>query len=295
MTSATEGLGVIRLRGADRLSFLQGQLTQDIATLKPDHPILAGWTTAKGRLRCVCWLADWQDSCWLIMPASLVEAISRQLTMYVLRADVQIDLPDMPLAAAHYSAVADRSALKVNSDKNSISTCLKIDNYLAIVLTAIPEVVLLLGAASPEGAAALNWTDWRHRNLLAGLPSIWPETADSFVPQMLNMDLLGGISFSKGCYVGQEIVARTQNLGRIKRRMYLFNAEVSTGIHPGSVVYSEGTKAGEVVDAVSHAGGTDLLAVIHIEKLTRHLSLDAEGNVQLERRELPYPVPEQVD
>jgi folate-binding Fe-S cluster repair protein YgfZ len=111
---------------------------------------------------------------------------------------------------------------------------------------------------------------------------------------MLNLDLLNGISFTKGCYVGQEIVARTQNLGKIKRRMYGFTNRDGDISQPGDPVYAGGQAVGEVVDAVCSASQNELLAVVRIEAINSDLSLDQEGKHQLLRRELPYTVPESL-
>ena len=115
-----------------------------------------------------------------------------------------------------------------------------------------------------------------------------PATSETFVPQMVNLDLLGGISFSKGCYVGQEVVARTQNLGRIKRRMFRFGAPAAAD--PGNeVVDRDGNPAGKVVRCAPAEEGWELLAVIRLEAIAAPLYV---GGSQLERQALPYAVPE---
>jgi folate-binding protein YgfZ len=295
MTTPADELRVIRLQGTDRLSFLQGQLTQDTSLLSVEHPLLTGWTTAKGRLRCLGWLVDWQDSCWLILPGSLIADISQQLKMYVLRADVQIDCPDIPLAVKPRASVEALIPIDVLPNNKSIGDCYISGKLLLISLNAIPDYVLVLGEVGGGETAQPDWSEWRYRSVLAGIPSVWPQTSDSFIPQMLNLDLLAGISFSKGCYVGQEIVARTQNLGRIKRRMYRFSCATNLAPAPGAAVYSDGSKVATVVDAVAQGGHTELLVVVPMDKLPNPLTLDAEGKLKLDRCELPYLVPEQLN
>jgi folate-binding protein YgfZ len=142
----------------------------------------------------------------------------------------------------------------------------------------------------PQG----DTTAWRLANIRAGIPTVWAETRESFVPQMLNLDLLAAISFSKGCYVGQEIIARTQNLGRIKRRMYRFETPAAAEIQPGDPVYADGSSAGTVVDAVTTGKISELLAVIRIESMVHTLSLAESGAIPLASVQLPYSVPETI-
>ncbi|MDP6436895.1 MAG: hypothetical protein QF790_01500 [Gammaproteobacteria bacterium] len=290
----SEGLGVIRISGADRRIFLQGQLTQDIDELTPGNPLLAGWVSPKGRLRCLAWVIDWHDAAWLILPQALGVPVARQLAPYVLRADVQIETPATGVHALHRSELGAVENLQVNPDKQTITHCIYNDNYLFLAIEQLPETGLLLSepATAPE-AGPTDWQAWRRQNVRAGLPSVWPESSEMFVPQMLNLDLLDAISFSKGCYVGQEIVARTQNLGRIKRRMYGFTADGEHHAGPGADLYSDGKKTGELVDAVCGDGRTELLAVVPIEKLNEPLWLDPDNEVPLDRVALPYRVPEQ--
>jgi folate-binding protein YgfZ len=290
------GLGLIKVSGTDRQSFLQGQLTQDVDLLRPATPLLTGWANPKGRLRCLSWMVDWQDAIWLLMPAALVEPLIRQLTLYVLRADVQIAAAKIPVSACNRALLAELPEFKGISSFTDIPACFTKDNYLALLPGNLPDTALLL--APTDGSAAvprLSWAQWRHVNILAGIPSVWPQTSGEFVPQMLNLELLGGISFTKGCYVGQEIAARTQNLGRIKRRMLRFSTPGEARLEPGSSLYSDGAKAGQVVDAVSTAGQTDLLAVISLDKLQQTLTADAAGHSPLSREPLPYIIPELPD
>ena len=111
---------------------------------------------------------------------------------------------------------------------------------------------------------------------------------------MLNLDLLDAISFTKGCYVGQEIVARSQNLGRIKRRMYAFSANSKLQLQPGQAVYSGSETVGQIVDSVADGDRTTMLAVIRIPDLNNKLSVAEEGDNFLQRLTLPYEVPESI-
>ncbi|NND54774.1 MAG: folate-binding protein YgfZ [Gammaproteobacteria bacterium] len=275
----------IRVTGSDRVSFLQGQLTQDVATVLPDQPRLAGWASAKGRLLCTTWLCDWNDALFLLLPAELAADVTRRLQMFVLRADVQLEISPNTV-----SLIRDFS-----DDKKLINNCYYNDNRFDFAVTN--DWGLQLRAAGtedpPAGDDAGDTASEKLRSLCiaAGLPVITTPTREAFVPQMVNLDLLDGISFSKGCYVGQEIVARTQNLGRIKRRMFRFQC-AQTDVSAGDPVMNGGQAAGTVVDAVTTDTGCELLAVIKLDQLGGALTL--AGDVSLTHAPLPYPVPEQA-
>ena len=271
-------LTALRVSGTDRIEFLQGQFTQDLRQLKPGQPRLAGWTSPKGRLFFISWLADWQDSIWLVLPTALAEPVVRRLKMFILRADVRVDISELPVWLM----------AEIEPDKNGSTDCFNDDKKLRC---AVDGTGWQIGGTSEQVQPSL--AEWRLAHIRAGRPVIWQETSEDFVPQMVNLDLLDGISFAKGCYVGQEIVARTQNLGRIKRRMYRFQAAEGLVPVPGDVIKSGSHGAGKIVDAASTGDSIELLAVIRIESLQDELTL--EDGRSLTQAPLGYAVPESVD
>jgi folate-binding protein YgfZ len=273
-------LSAIQISGPDRLIFLQGQLTQDLDLLAPEQPLLAGWTTAKGRLECTSWLLDWQTSVWMLVPTELRDSIARRLQMYVLRAAVQIEQPDIVVQAVATEPQA-------GSNYSSISCCFNDDYY---TIQTDPDWLLKIGQSVNVDAVQSSLDGWRLANIRQGIPTIWAETRGSFVPQMVNLDLLKGISFTKGCYVGQEIIARTQNLGRIKRRMYRFQCPANSPADPGSPVYAGANIVGEVVDAIATAEHRELLAVVRTAAASQPLSLGENGLYPLIIIDLPYSI-----
>jgi folate-binding protein YgfZ len=283
---SSTGLTVIKVSGADRQSFLQGQLTQDTSLSEPERPLLTGWPNAKGRLNFVAWLLNWQEALWLLLPAELADSAAQRLRMYVLRAQVNIER----VAAAVSFGPADSSA---NLDKNPINNCFYNDNLYFFRPIAGDARGLHIALNTASGADLPAAADWHEATITAGLPNVFVATRENFVPQMLNLDLLGAISFTKGCYIGQEIVARTQHLGRIKRRMYGFTAAAATA--PAASIYADGKTGGEVVNAVATPEGSRLLGVIRIDSLGEPLSLDPSGSSLLHRQALPYQVPESLE
>jgi folate-binding protein YgfZ len=279
-------LAALRVTGQDALQFLQGQLTNDLELLAPDRPLLAGWNTPKGRLLCIMWVAQLDDSIALVLPAELAAGVRRRLTLFVLRADVQIQPDLIPVVPVPTNEVPEAPDSAIFSEKSPTSYCFKSGLFDYILLSQAPQMALRIGNGGPP-VPEQAYTDWRRLMIRGGMPSVWTGTADSFVPQMVNLDLCGGISFKKGCYVGQEIVARTQNLGRIKRRMFGFSAGAETACAPGDPVVSAGETVGEVVDAVQGEAETELLAVVRLDAATSQLEL-ANPATALVPRPLPY-------
>jgi len=274
-TIALPGLRLVTVAGPDRRAFLQSQLTQDVAMAAAGTTCLAGWADPKGRL---LWtghlglLPDGDSDCFgLFVPDDLAAGLVERLRRYVLRARVTVSL-----TAAAISGVA--------------AGCDPAPGCSDLVLAGDPGRVLRVDPAG-TGAPGATPPAWELADIRAGLPVVTGATSGEFVPQMVNLDLLGGISFTKGCYPGQEIVARTRYLGRVKRRMLRFTAP---GVPPvaGATIHGPRGPAGEVVRAAPVPGGTELLAVIVLDDLAAPLALDPEGGLPLERQPLPYAVPE---
>jgi folate-binding protein YgfZ len=257
-------LRLVTVAGPERVRFLQSQLTQDVALAAAGTTCLAGWADPRGRL---LWaghlglLPDVDGDCFgLVVPAGIAEALVARLRLYVLRAKVTVALADATVAGSDLALAGD------------------------------PERALRVGPAG-SGPVAGDAAAWELADIRAGLPTVEAATSGEFVPQMVNLDLLGGISFTKGCYPGQEIVARTRYLGRVKRRMLRF-AVAAPPPAAGAAIHGPRGAAGQVVRAAPAPGGTELLAVVVLDDLAGPLSLDPEGLHPLQRQPLPYAVPE---
>lgn len=287
-------LRLLRVGGADRSSFLQGQLTQDLRTITPTRSAPSGWTNAQGRLLLVGQLFAWDDACWLTAPASGAEALARRLRQFVLRARVTVDLAPTPprglLAAADAGIDApDVLPPEPLACRTGAGWCvLRVagDGARLIVLGEPPAL-----AAGPAMTPADSGA-WLLADVRAGLPAIDPANEAAFVPQMVNLDLLGGVHFAKGCYSGQEIINRTRHLGRIKRRMLRFGCEAAATPPPGAAIHGAAGEAGRVVTAAAAPRGCELLAVTQLEALAGPLFADAGRRWPLTQLPLPYAIPE---
>jgi folate-binding protein YgfZ len=250
--------GVILAQGPDAATFLNGQLTQDMLHLDGSRASLAGYCSPKGRLLAtfLAWrLAE--DSLALACSADLLGATLKRLSMYVLRAkcklsDASAAWPLHGLAGPSADALLD-SALPAADW--SVAT---LGGAQVIRLPAVwgRSRYLWAGPEAPS-LPPLQVAAWRWLEVCSGVPRVTAATVDQFVPQMLNLELLGGVNFKKGCYPGQEVVARSQYRGTLKRRTYLLGS--GAALSPGmEVMHSEdpGQPAGMVVLAASLPGGS---------------------------------------
>jgi folate-binding protein YgfZ len=311
-TAATDGtivadlsqLGLIALRGEDTTAFLQGQLSNDVRALHANSAQWSGYCNPKGRLlgNFLAWRQG-EDYC-LQLSGDILAGVLKRLSMFILRAKVQArDASDenvrlvvagrqalaavtaamgaVPEAAMHSVAGEAGQVIRLGDDKFVLSIA---PGRAAAVWQVLRQ------SATPVGAPVWDWL-----RLNAGIPMIVAATQELFVPQMVNLEVIGGISFQKGCYPGQEIVARSQYLGKLKRRMFL--AHVDAEAAPGDPLYSadmDGQTTGTVVNAApAPAGGFDVLAVAQVESAnTQTLHLKAADGAALTLKPLPYALPE---
>jgi len=218
---------MIEFAGADRLSFLQGQLTQDLDLLQSAVSLPAAWCSAKGRVIVCGQLVDMEGAIGMVIPASMLDSVRKRLTMYRLRADVSIEVNDAEWRAMAYSrhdnaTLLDQAELQ---PADSAGASCRSGDLVAINQIGSERYVEVYGpqqafdAAGLSAASHFDSTQWQQERIASGRPEIVAENSEQYTPHMLNLDLTGAVSFSKGCYTGQEIVARTQHLGKVKRRL----------------------------------------------------------------------------
>ena len=295
---------LIAASGVDSAAFLQGQLTNDINKISHERGQYSGYCSPKGRL-----LANflvWQDGSdyFLQLPADIALSIQKRLSMFVLRAKVVLrDKSDDNVrlgvagknaeAAAHQifpGGLADNLAVRSTDGVTLIRLAPQRFEVIA-PLHAAPVIWQKLAAhAQPVGHHVWSWL-----NIQAGLPLISTATQDQFVPQMVNFELIGGVDFKKGCYTGQEIVARTQYLGKLKRRLYLADLQSNNAPVAGDALFSAdlGEQAsGMIVNAaLSPNGSYSLLASIQMASAAAQtIHWQSLTGPTLAIRNLPYPV-----
>lgn len=300
-------LGLIAVRGADATSFLQGQLTNDIRQLSPTRSQLGSHCSPKGRMLALFRIWPLGDAIVLQLPRERLPEALKRLRMYVLRAKATLeDASDawMRLGIAGDRAAEALAALGLTlpeSDGGLAET----DGVTVLRLPApMPRFELIgpgerlstLWQALRPGSALGDADGWALLDIRAGIPSVHAETVDAFVPQMCNLAQIDGVSFNKGCYTGQEVVARMQYLGRLKRRMYLAEVETATPPRPGDRLDAPTSAseqgAGRIVDARRVAGQRyALLAVAEIEAAQSGQIRLGENGPTLDLQPPPYGFP----
>ncbi|AMN47314.1 hypothetical protein ACG33_09445 [Steroidobacter denitrificans] len=292
MTSTSRTLlGTLAVTGADARTYLQGQLTADLDRLEATQVRLAGCNSPQGRVQAVLWMIERGDDIVLILPDAMIDSTAARLRKYVLRSRVNIQMRPLQVRPATLPAplaASLRTPAASITDASREPTHIEHGTDSYVRLPGLESWLRLAGEApiAPDEAAQF---DVRLAYLRAGLPQVYPQTHEAFVAQMLNLDLLDGISFSKGCYTGQEIIARAHYRGAVKRRMFRFHAACPPP-DPGTRVLAGASHAGDVVDAAAAGDGCELLAVISLAQLEQALHLEGQPAAALERMTLPYPV-----
>lgn len=297
---ALQDWGVIRAQGADATAFLHSQLSNDIRSLDGTSSRLAAYCNAKGRTLALLRLVRTEDDLLLFTHKALIDPLIRRLRMFVLRSKVTLDdaseaigviglagpqaIPPlrqiMGTIPEHTGDVHHAGGLRLMRLTDAP------DRFaLAVSGEALPEIWASLAGALPVITSEV----WQLLDIRAGLPTIIPATQETFVPQMLNLEPLQGISYSKGCYPGQEVIARMHYLGKLKRRMYRLHTQAGIAPSPGETVRTaeEGKEAGTVVaSAATTHDGYELLAVLRTELAEQNALVLNDAPLQL--LELPY-------
>src|SRR5829696_8456143 len=199
---------VLRITGDDAAAFLHAQFTNDVQALSVDTAQWNGWCTPKGRLVATFLLARRKDEFLMVLPAEISGPIAKRLGMFVLRSKVKIADASADYARRGLMAAADAPTAMRVADRDG-----------AIVVGLGDNRALMLAPTADAPAADADADAWELASIRAGVPTVTAATQEAFVPQMANFELLGGVSFKKGCYPGQEIVERMQYRGGLKRRM----------------------------------------------------------------------------
>lgn len=290
----------LAITGQDAEPFLQGQFCNDLSSLQSDGIQLNGYCNPKGRLLALFYLIRREPGFTLILPTTEVSAFQKRLTMFVLRADVTITVePEtlvLGLSGDTGNSFSEASLPDTPGTGRSSGSVwvgqLPTTNGEWLVAgdrQAISDLVDTL----PDGTASVTPDRWLAARLAAGEPSVRGDAAGQFVPQMLNLDLVDGLSFSKGCYPGQEIVARTRYLGKQKRRMLVYAIEgthLGGSIAPGMPVHvDETTVAGEVLAVGQTDTDTVVAVVLRLEHHGKTLAMEVDScRVALKPLAMPY-------
>jgi folate-binding protein YgfZ len=294
--------GVIRFSGADAQDFLHNQLTCDVNALQPGRSTYGAYCTPKGRVLATFLLWRAEQGFFMQLPSSLREPIQKQLAKFILRSKVNaadatgewmlagVMGKDAAALVQRVTGAAPQAVHQVAQTPAGMVIRLPGDRFEIAVVREKSQAVLGTLAAEAESESP---EDWQRQVIRAGVPVILPSTQEEFVPQMINLDLIGGVSYEKGCYPGQEIVARMHFRGTLKQRMYLAGITAGGQPQPGEKLFSPafGEQAcGTVVNAArAPEGGHDLLAVLQISAADRgDLHWKSPDGPPLRLLKLPY-------
>lgn len=297
--------GLIAAYGDDAVTFLQGQFTNDISEVEENHSQLSSYCTPKGRMLANFRIFKRGETLYLLLPHVLLEPVLNRLRMFVMRSKVTLEDASDALMRFGLNGPQSEQLLKTKFKQipEATNDCIQNDSYTLIrthgtdprfEIYGTLEDIIQLWQSLDVDATAVGSHIWELLNIQAGVPVIVGETCEAFVPQMANMALLNAINFKKGCYTGQEIVARMHYLGKLKKQMYHISIETNEAPKAGDKIFAEnstaGTGTGTIVSAEQTADGNyEALAVIQIadvEGQTLQLG-DAEGPV-VRILELPY-------
>ncbi|MES9871787.1 MAG: folate-binding protein [Candidatus Sedimenticola sp. 6PFRAG7] len=299
-------LGLMSISGEDAEDFLQGQVSNDVREVTGTHSQMSSYCTPKGRMLANFRVVHQEGGYLLQIPVETMPPIMKRLPMFILRSKVEVrdasdSLARMGLAGhcageqllKHFSQLPEAFG-ETLSDQGITLIALPGEKPRFELIGTVDKLAPVWTQLAADGAVPTNREHWSLLDIRAGIPTVLEPTIEAFVPQMTNMQLVDGVSFTKGCYTGQEVVARMKYLGKLKRRMYLARSDSDECPAPGDELFSSSSKsgqgAGRVVDAQpSPDGGCELLAVAEIASVEADdLHIGSADGAKLNFLEMPY-------
>lgn len=301
--------GMITAHGEETKEFLHNQFCNDVAKLTTEHSQLNGYCSPKGRLYTVFRLFMRENNYYLRLPRDVLEVVLKRLRMFVMRSKVTLEDASEslvhigfagPNAAAELQAIVDKIPEQVDDAvQHADFTILRIPGTQPrFEIMGELDAMKSLWEKLDVHATAVGASAWKLESIRAGIPAVFAANLEAFVPQMVNLQAINGLSFKKGCYPGQEIVARMQYLGKLKRHMYRVKITGEQPVQAGDELFSPsykgGQDAGRIVDAqLNPDGHYEALAVIQIECAENNdLNLHDASGAKVELLTLPYSLEE---
>ena len=286
------GLDVILVKGGDAAAFLQGQITNDINLLDKDRAIYAGYCNPKGRLIALFLMIKVQDNYFLFFFFFISDEIRKKLSMFILRSQVTIEKSECSYFYFYVITHAEKAFKNIREDAPFPTKLMETvqhpneQNTTGLLsITKLPgengrflvlgedETIEMICREIFQNDEIPNEISWNASDIEAKIPNIFSETQGKFIPQSLNLDLIDAISFKKGCYTGQEIVARTHYLGKVKRRMYQANLESDEVIKYGEEIYLNNEIVGHIVNFSKRDSAYKLLVELKVEADDKFITL----------------------
>lgn len=294
MLFSLSNTGIIKVSGEDAESFLQNQLTNDIRNVTETTHQLSAWCSPKGRIIATFQIFKRNGPFFLIASADLIEHLIKKLRMYVMMSKVTVE--DVSDSLVHFAY----SGIQLDPAPTDSNQTLHHKSFSILKITGNTPRFEIIGnfddakelwQQCAATASVVKTNGWNYLNILAGLPSITEASSEAWIPQMVNYIAIGGVDFKKGCYPGQEVVARLNYLGKTKRRMY--RLQINTNELPAvgdSIITESGNDAGTILNAAINSDGkVEALAILKIAETQAELTLSgSEAGITL--LDLPYSV-----
>ena len=289
--------GLIHVSGKNSAQFLQGQLTCDVTEVNEKQSRLGAHCDAKGRIQATFRLFLYQDSYYFLLPHSMRLHLIQCLQKYAVFSavnlvDVTQNWEIIGLVGPAHTQLRNKHTLLPEQDNGVASSattiCLAVPGSRFILLTPTKEPTTLFDRSFNE----LPLNDWYLLDIMAGIATIYPQTTAQFTPHQLNYPAIGGVSFSKGCYIGQEIIARTHYLGKSKTRLYRVAFKAKNNFPPGSAIQNaENVRQGSLImSAYEKEGSYQALACLQSQAISHTIHLEDPQGPALQPLELPYVV-----
>lgn len=303
---------LIRVTGDDTIGFLQGQLSNDIKHVSENHSQMSVYCSPKGRALALIRIFKTRDDYFLSLPSEIADETIGRLKMFVMRSDVKME--DVTDEYFHFGLCGesastalvnalDASSTPSNTDDSIVTNDIsvqklagEVDRFelFGLITNAQPLWDKLKQESQPVGESA-----WNFQRINAGIPEILTATSEGFVPQMLNLQLINAVNFQKGCYPGQEIVARTKYLGKLKKRLYLVDIDTADSVELNSDIYENGDNqqsVGKVILIEATDSTTSrALAVLRIAALDNQpLTIFDKSGPSISVLDMPYELEEET-
>jgi folate-binding protein YgfZ len=294
---------LLAVTGTEAADFLHRQLSSNVVDLAAGRGVLSAYSDPRGRVLAIPRVLACRDGFVLQLPADRVETVRERLVKFVLRSDVRLEV--LGERYGHFGVAGQNASVALAGAAGTLpqgtADGVVTDSGAIVVRTEGPRPRWLIHG--PAAAVADLWQSldghvrdaepdqWRLLDIEAGVPGVREATAGQFVAQMLNLDRLGAIDFGKGCYPGQEVIAKTHYLGRLKRRMYLLRLGDAPLPAAGEAIYAGDVAVGTCIDAAPHPEGGSLgLAVLRTDSAEGEVKLAAPDGPSARADEPPYPL-----
>lgn len=295
-------LSLIEVTGEDAVDFLNGQFTTNIQQLEKYHLQFSAWCNPKGQVKTTFFIYQHETGFNILLPTELKDSFLKQLRMYIMRSNVQLTDKSDELVRVGIltnnnllnelmaSAPEKEGDITIQNGVHCLHMFCSKNNSQRYIFIGSTENLTILWKEFLQHSTPVRTTIWELLDIQAGYPWLSPQTSEKFLPQMLNLDLIDGLNYQKGCYPGQEIIARLHFRGQLKRNLYFATCSFNARPEIGDQLYANDHEKsiGIVINAQVFEDKHYLLAVIEKEMIENHLSLRESDGAKINLQKLPY-------